>query len=44
MPSRYYVTMGTPQKKAPQRINHGVAVVAKESKGRIVGYRIYYQR
>jgi hypothetical protein len=43
-PSRYYVTIGEPKKKAPQRIKRGVAVVAKESKGRIVGYRIYYQR
>jgi hypothetical protein len=43
-PSRYYVTIGAPKKKAPQGIKRGVAVVAKESKGRIVGYRIYYQR
>lgn len=43
-PSRYFVTVGTPRDGQVDKIKRGVAVVAKESGGRIVGYRIYHQR
>lgn len=41
---RYHLTIGTPGGEAPDKIKRGVAVVAKELNGRIVGYRIYHQR
>lgn len=44
VPSRYHVAIGTPGKSPNEKIQRGVAVVAKESAGRIVGYRIYHQR
>lgn len=43
-PSRYHVTIGTPDHETTQKVKRGVAVVAKELNGRIVGYRIYHQR
>jgi hypothetical protein len=50
-PARYHLAIGTPQessaeaqKAEPTPVNRGIAVVAKESGGRIVGYRIYHQR
>lgn len=43
-PSRYFVTVGTPREGRADKIKLGVAVVAKEANGRIVGYRIYHQR
>lgn len=43
-PSRYFVTVGTPRNGQVDKVKRGVAVVAKESGGRIVGYRIYHQR
>jgi hypothetical protein len=43
-PSRYHITIGTPKKAKADKIKRGVAVVAKELNGRIVGYRIYYQK
>jgi hypothetical protein len=43
-PSRYHITIGTPGNGAPKQIRRGVAVVAKELDGRIVGYRVYHQR
>jgi hypothetical protein len=43
-PSRYHITIGTPKKETADKIKRGVAVVAKELNGRIVGYRIYYQK
>ncbi len=43
-PSRYFVTVGTPRDGQVDKVRRGVAVVAKEMNGRIVGYRIYHQR
>lgn len=50
-PVRYHLAVGTPadtvpppKKGAPAPLNRGIAVVAKESGGRIVGYRVYHQR
>jgi hypothetical protein len=43
-PSRYHITIGTPDSETMTSIKRGVAVVAKELNGRIVGYRIYHQR
>jgi hypothetical protein len=43
-PSRYLVAIGTPKGETVEKVRRGVAVVAKELKGRIVGYRIYNQR
>lgn len=44
-PSRYFITIGTPEgMKKLKKIKQGVAVVAKELNGQIVGYRIYHQR
>jgi hypothetical protein len=43
-PSRYFVTVGTPRDGQADKVKRGVAVVAKEMNGRIVGYRIYHQR
>lgn len=43
-PSRYFVTVGTPRDGKADKVKRGVAVVAKEMNGRIVGYRIYHQR
>jgi hypothetical protein len=43
-PSRYLVAIGTPEGETVEKIKRGVAVVAKELNGRIVGYRIYHQR
>jgi hypothetical protein len=44
MPTRYLVTITVPKGKKVEKIKRGVAVVAKELNGRIVGYRIYHQR
>jgi Peptidase family C25 len=48
VPSRYLIAVGTPDQPKGKTINtkikRGVAVVAKELNGRIVGYRIYHQR
>ena len=44
VPSRYHIAIGTPGKAGNENIQRGVAVVAKELDGRIVGYRIYHQR
>jgi hypothetical protein len=44
VPSRYHLTIGTPKGAKANKIKRGVAVVAKELNGRIVGYRIYHQR
>jgi len=44
VPSRYHIAIGTPGKAANGNVQRGVAVVAKELDGRIVGYRIYHQR
>ncbi len=43
-PSRYFVTVGAPRNGQADKVKRGVAVVAKEMNGRIVGYRIYHQR
>jgi hypothetical protein len=42
--SHYLVAIGTPEAELLERKHLGVAVVAKELGGRIVDYRIYYQR
>jgi hypothetical protein len=44
VPSRYLVTITIPKGKKTEKIKRGIAVVAKELNGRIVGYRIYHQR
>jgi hypothetical protein len=46
VPSRYLIAIGTPVEgdKTEKKIKRGIAVVAKELHGRIVGYRIYHQR
>jgi hypothetical protein len=43
-PLRYLVTIGTPEEDSTEKVHRGVAVVAKELGGRIMGYRIYQQR
>jgi len=43
-PSRYLIAIGIPEGEKVEKIKHGVAVVAKELLGRIVGYRIYNQK
>jgi hypothetical protein len=46
-PSRYLVAIGTPKRETAgttEKVKRGIAVVAKELNGRIVGYRIYHQR
>ena len=43
-PTRYHVAIRTPKNETTQKVKLGVAVVAKELNGRIVGYRIYHQR
>jgi hypothetical protein len=43
-PLRYLIAIGKPKGKATKNVKRGIAVVAKELNGRIVGYRIYYQR
>ncbi|HKQ26185.1 MAG TPA: hypothetical protein VJT81_17185 [Burkholderiales bacterium] len=42
--TRYYVALSTPRGHRSDTLNFGVAAVAKEVSGRIVGYRIYTQR
>jgi hypothetical protein len=44
VPLCYHLTIGTPGSQGPEKVKRGVAVVAKELDGRIVGYRIYHQR
>jgi hypothetical protein len=44
VPSRYLVTIGVPKGNKIEKVKRGIAVVAKELNGRIVGYRIYHQR
>jgi len=41
--TRYYIALSTPKGRR-DTLNFGVAAVAKEVRGRIVGYRIYNQR
>lgn len=43
-PSRYHIAIGTAGSERTDKVKLGVAVVAKEVQGRIVGYRIYHQR
>jgi hypothetical protein len=43
-PSRYHVAIGTPQRDVGKKVKRGVAIVAKELDGHIIGYRIYHQR
>jgi hypothetical protein len=42
--TRYYVAVSTPRSRRRDALNLGVAAVAKEVGGRIVGYRIYGQK
>jgi hypothetical protein len=44
VPSRYHVAIGTPRGAKSKNVNRGVAVIAKEMDGRIIGYRVYDQR
>ena len=44
VPSRYHVAIGTPSGAKPDNVHRGIAVVAKELDGRIIGYRVYHQR
>lgn len=46
LPTRYLVAVGKPPAsgRTPQKVMTGVAVVAKEVNGTIVGHRIYHQR
>ena len=44
VPSRYLMTIAISKGKKAEKIKRGIAVVAKELNGRIVGYRIYHQR
>jgi hypothetical protein len=41
-PSRYFLTVGEPRSK--ERVGQKIAIIAKEVGGKIVDYRIYYQR
>jgi hypothetical protein len=43
-PLRYLIAIGTPEGDATVKVKRGVAIVAKELSGRIIGYRIYHQR
>ena len=43
-PLRYLIAIGTPEGDASETVKRGIAIVAKESGGRIMGYRIYHQR
>ena len=43
-PLRYLIAIGTPEGDANESVKRGIAIVAKESGGRIMGYRIYHQR
>jgi len=44
-PSRYLITIEKMEKvNQAEKVNRGVAVVAKELNDHIIGYRIYYQR
>lgn len=43
-PSRYLIAIGIPEGEKVERVKQGVAIVAKELNGHIVGYRIYHQR
>ena len=43
-PSRYHVAIGTPHRDVNRKVKRGVAIVAKELDGHIIGYRIYHQR
>jgi hypothetical protein len=44
VPSRYHIAISTPDLKSSKGVQGGIAVVAKELKGSIIGYRIYHQR
>ena len=44
VPTCYHIAIGRPKGVPENKISHGIAVVAKEMEGRIVGYRIYHQR
>ena len=43
-PSRYHLAIARPRGKTSKTIQLGIAVIAKEVQGRIVGYRVYQQR
>lgn len=43
-PLRYIIAIGTPERHVSESVKRGIAIVAKESGGRIMGYRIYHQR
>ncbi len=43
-PMRYLIAIGIPEGETTEKVNRGIAVVAKELNGRIIGYRIYQQR
>ena len=43
-PSRYYVAVARPRRRTKASVKRGVAVVAKEVGGQIVGFRVYHQR
>lgn len=43
-PSRYHLAVGQPFGKTAAPVQLGIAVIAKEVRGRIIGYRIYRQR
>ena len=42
--TRYYLALSTPKGRSSDTLNFAVAALAKEVRGRIVGYRIYTQR
>lgn len=44
LPVRYHVAIGRPAGSTANNIHQGVAVVAKELDGRIIGYKVYEQR
>jgi hypothetical protein len=44
IPSRYHLAIGKTDGELTEKVKLGIAVVAKEVNGRIVGYRIYHQR
>ena len=41
-PTRYFLTIGKPRSKKPDGLR--IAIIAKEVGGKIIDYRIYYQR
>lgn len=41
-PTRYFLTIGKPRSKKPNELK--IAIIAKEVGGKIIDYRIYYQR